>query len=288
MRLPALRKMNWFAPFLLLLASGCASYGVVQNAPEAKVARAEGYSIARWAETHKGGDINLILAFSGGGTRAAALSYGVLKALRDTPIELEGQRKRLLDEVDWITSVSGGSFTAAYYGLHGERIFEDYERAFLRLDVDSALLRGVLNPLEWFAQTGRTENPLEWFAQTGRTELAVKYYEDNIFHNATFADMRRDGPMVVINTSDLGYAVRFSFVQEYFNLLCSDLSSFPVARAVAASSAVPVLFNPVVVRNYPDGRSQLSGLRGHAAGLAHTARAARGGQSAVGADGDGR
>ena len=227
------------APLLLLLASGCASYGVVQNAPEERIARAEGYSITGWAMRHRGGDVNLILAFSGGGTRAAALSYGVLKELRDTPVVLEGKRERLLDEIDWITSVSGGSFTAAYYGLHGERIFEDYEKAFLRLDVDSALLRGVLNPLEWFARTGRTE-------------LAVQYYEDRVFHNATFADMKRDGPMVVINASDLGYAVRFSFVQEYFNLLCSDLSSFPVARAVAASSAVPVLFNPVVVRNYPD------------------------------------
>jgi NTE family protein len=44
--------------------------------------------------------------------------------------------------------------------------------------------------------------------------------------------------------------VRFSFVQEYFNLLCSDLTTFPLARAVAASSAVPVLFDPVVVENY--------------------------------------
>lgn len=233
------RPWRTAALLLLLLASGCASYGVVQNTPEEHIARAQGYSIAGWAMRHKGSDVNLILAFSGGGTRAAALSYGVLKALRDTPVVIDGERKRLLDEVDWITSVSGGSFTAAYYGLHGERIFEDYEKAFLRRDVDSALLRGVLNPLEWFARTGRTE-------------LAVQYYDDNVFHNATFADMKRDGPMVVINTSDLGYAVRFSFVQEYFNLLCSDLSSFPVARAVAASSAVPVLFNPVVVRNYPD------------------------------------
>ena len=239
MRLPAPPKLNWFAPLLLLLASGCASYGVVQNAPEEHIARAEGYSIARWARQHKGGEINLVLAFSGGGTRAAALSYGVLKELRDTSVVLEGKPERLLDEIDWITSVSGGSFTAAYYGLHGERIFEDYEEAFLRRDVDGALIRGVLNPFEWFARTGRTE-------------LAVKYYEEYVFHNATFADMKDDGPMIVINTSDLGYAVRFSFVQEYFNLLCSDLSTFPIARAVAASSAVPVLFNPVVVRNYDD------------------------------------
>ncbi|MGB5834045.1 MAG: hypothetical protein WBG92_18955, partial [Thiohalocapsa sp.] len=37
-----------------------------------------------------------------------------------------------------------------------------------------------------------------------------------------------------------------------FNLLCSDISDFPVARAVTASSAVPVLFNPVVLENYQD------------------------------------
>jgi len=32
--------------------------------------------------------------------------------------------------------------------------------------------------------------------------------------------------------------------------LCSNLTDFPVARATAASSAVPILFNPVVVKNY--------------------------------------
>ena len=244
-------------PLLLLLASGCASYGVVQNTPEEHIARAQGYSIARWATQHKGGDINLVLAFSGGGTRAAALSYGVLKQLRDTPVVLKGQRERLLDEVDWITSVSGGSFTAAYYGLHGEGIFKDYEDAFLRRDIDGALIRGVLNPFEWFSRTGRTElavkdDPVADYAELPTYKLAVKYYEEYVFHDATFADMRHDGPMIIINTSDLGYAVRFSFVQEYFNLLCSDLTTFPVARAVAASSAVPVLFNPVVVRNYDD------------------------------------
>jgi len=94
-------------------------------------------------------------------------------------------------------------------------------------------------------------NPLEWFSSSGRTEMAVKLYEKEVFHGATFADLKRkDGPLILINASDLGYGVRFSFVQEYFNLLCSDISSFPVARAVTASSAVPVMFNPVVVENY--------------------------------------
>jgi NTE family protein len=81
--------------------------------------------------------------------------------------------------------------------------------------------------------------------------MAVTYYQESLFGDATFADlMRKDAPLILINTSDLSSGARFSFVQEYFNLLCSDLASFPLARAVTASSAVPVVFDPVVVENY--------------------------------------
>src|SRR5215813_11303086 len=60
----------------------------------------------------------VILAFSGGGTRAAAFSYGVLEALRSVEIITKENRKiRMLDEVDVITGISGGSFTALAYGL---------------------------------------------------------------------------------------------------------------------------------------------------------------------------
>jgi NTE family protein len=100
-------------------------------------------------------------------------------------------------------------------------------------------------------------NPLEWISSAGRTEMAVKLYEKEVFQRATFADMKREGsPLILINASDLGYGVRFSFVQEYFNLLCSDISNYPVARAVTASSAVPVLFEPVVVENYQDCKQE--------------------------------
>ncbi|MCU0924106.1 MAG: patatin-like phospholipase family protein [Burkholderiaceae bacterium] len=184
------------------------------------------------------GELSLAVAFSGGGTRAAALSYGVLLELRDTQVRIDGRDKRLLDAIGLISSVSGGSFTSAYYGLYGDRIFQDFEERFLRRDIEGALLRGLFDPLRWFS--GR-----------GRTEMAVDYYRDVLFGDATFADlMRPDGPMVLINTSDLGRGVRFTFLQEYFNLLCSDLSSFSLARAVAASSAVPMIFDPVVVENY--------------------------------------
>jgi len=226
--------------FGLLLLAGCASYGKIENVPLTESTSTESYSIKKLAGKGGTGDIGLVLAFSGGGTRAAALSYGVLEELRDTTVIVDGQPRRLLDEVDTISSVSGGSFTSAYYGLYGDRIFEDFKDEFLTQNIEGDLVRGLLNPFRWFSSLGRTE-------------MAVKLYEKRVFKGATFADMHREGaPLILINASDLGYGVRFSFVQEYFDLLCSDLSSFPVARAVAASSAVPILFNPVVVEDYFD------------------------------------
>jgi NTE family protein len=182
--------------------------------------------------------LSIIMSFSGGGTRASALSYGVLLELRDTVVTINGKQRRLLDYVNVISSVSGGSFTAAYYGLHGDRIFNDFEEKFLRADVGVELVQGLLSPSRWLS--GKE-----------RTQMAVEYYQDKLFGNATFADMRRQGaPMILLNASDLGTGSRFSFAQEFFDLICSDIDSFPVAKAVAASSAVPLMFNPVVVENH--------------------------------------
>lgn len=224
----------------LFLASGCASYGQIANGPSIPAGSSPTYSLKTWASKKREGDFTFILAFSGGGTRAAAMAYGVLQELRDTPIMAKGQPARLLDEVDHITSVSGGSFTAAYYGLYGDRIFEDFEAEFLRANIEKHLVASLFNPLHWFGPKDRTQRTIE-------------YYQKILFHDATFADMLKpDRPMIVINASDLARGVRFSFIQDYFDFLCSDLMSFPVANAVTASSAVPVVFNPVVVENYPD------------------------------------
>jgi len=223
---------------LLAFVSGCASYGVVQNKPINDADIALPYSLKTWANNKKAEDFIFILAFSGGGTRAAAMAYGVMQELRDTLIDMDGQQERLLDRVTHISSVSGGSFTAAYYGLYGDKMFDAFESEFLRKDVEGALTRSLFRPIHWFTSKGRTER-------------AIDYYNEILFHDATFADMMQPNrPMIIINASDLAYGVRFSFIQDYFNLLCSDLRFFPVARAVAASSAVPVVFNPVVIENY--------------------------------------
>ena len=220
-----------------MLLAGCATYGRIDNQPlTSAAARQPGYGMSEAASAGRRDDITLVLAFSGGGSRAAALAYGVLLELRDTRIGANGDR-RLLDEVDAISAVSGGSFTAAYYGLHGDDTFRDFESGFLRRDLTSDVLHRILSPRRWFTPEGRSD-------------AASTLYDGTIFKGATFADLqRRNGPLIVINASDLEGGIRFAFLQEFFDLLCSDLRSYPLADAVAASSAVPVLFEPVVLQN---------------------------------------
>src|SRR6185503_5086298 len=116
-------------PFAVLLA-GCAHYPV--NAPLTRAAPDNGYRFSNLSHTNNSDSLFVVLAFSGGGTRAAALSYGVIEELARTTIFWEGKRGRLLDEVDLISAVSAGSFTATYYSLYGDRIFNDFESAFLK------------------------------------------------------------------------------------------------------------------------------------------------------------
>jgi len=185
----------------------------------------------------------VILAFSGGGTRAAAFSYGVLEFLRRTEvIGPKGNRIRLLDEVDIITGVSGGSFTALAYGLYGEKLFDDYEQRFLKRDIQGELVAGVANPLNW---------PSLWSRAWGRSELAARLYDKVLFNGATFADLNRGtGPFIDVSSTDIANGSRVSFNQGLFDVLCSDLGAVPLSRAAAASSAVPVALSPVTLNNY--------------------------------------
>lgn len=223
----------------ILILSGCASQSKIDNIELTDDSPENPYSYKLNLKNR--GEISFFVSFSGGGTRASAFSYGVLETLRDSMINSANGTKNLLSEVDVISSVSGGSFTAAYYGLYGDQIFENYEEVFLKQNVQSVLISGVLNPLNWFKFIGSGFN---------RSELAINYYDKYIFDGKTFADFRSDIPFIQINATDLSAGQPFIFRQEYFNFLCSDLSQFPVSRAVAASSAVPIAFAPIVLKNY--------------------------------------
>lgn len=219
----------------LALLNGCSSKGMITN-QSAELAQKSSYSLSETSQ-QQNSNTAVLITFSGGGTRAAALSYGVLKGLNEINGNSPQGNGSLLEQVMAISSVSGGSFTAAYYGLYGDQIFDTFEEAFLYRDISSGLLDILVSPKYIFSH------------QT-RTRAAASFYNESLFKDHTFADMREDGPLIIINASDLGGGVRFSFLQEYFDLICSDIDQYPISDAVAASSAVPIIFEPVVLKNF--------------------------------------
>lgn len=239
------RPRPWLAGALLAAfavgSAGCAHR--VWNEPLAPAGSVMPYDLGSRLPANAD-DTFIVLAFSGGGTRSAAFAYGVLEKLRDTPVVVHGRAERLLDEVDVITAVSGGSYPAAYYGLFGDRLFTDFEAKFLRSDVQSELLWLLARPSSLTAITGSDYN---------RADLAAAHFDKELFGGRRFSDLSRDNlPFVIINASDLNNAATFSFIQPQFDFLCSDLASYPVANAVMASSAVPGAFGAIALRNYPD------------------------------------
>src|ERR1700749_1360134 len=76
-------------------------------------------------------DMGVALSFSGGGTRAAAFSYGVLQGFENTPVPTRSGTVSLIDRLDFLSGVSGGSTLAAYYGLHGHAGYGDFKQRFL-------------------------------------------------------------------------------------------------------------------------------------------------------------
>jgi len=226
---------------VMLLLGGCATRPI--NPPISQPDPSAGYRFETRLAHVKNKDNLVILAFSGGGTRAAAFSYGVLEFLRKTEVlGPQGNRVRLLDQVDVITGVSGGSFTALAYGLYGEKLFDDYEKRFLKRDVQGEIISRVLNPLNWsrLSSTG-------W----GRSELAAELYDEILFNGASFRDLDRGkGPTIIVSATDISTGSRFIFGQRVFDIICSDLDAVPLSRAAAASSAVPVVLSPVTINNY--------------------------------------
>ncbi len=210
-----------------------------------KVDRMEPYRL-KLMDKQRSPDTLLILAFSGGGTRAAALSYGILEALDlvevPAPPSKQGKRHTLLDEVDLVSGVSGGSFTASYYGLHGREIFNDFRTEFLYGDFQGSLIWGLANPVNWVRL---------WSPRFGRSDMAQEYYDYKLFKGATLGDIaKKPGPVVIVLATEAAEGISFAFTPSQFALICSDFDKFPVSRAVAASAAFPGALSPIVLKNY--------------------------------------
>ena len=248
--MPALSHHRFLCLFsflsLLLLLSGCASTTAPHNSPIVEQPGEHGYRDSLSRRRSGPDSLTFGLSFSGGGSRAAALAYGVLEELANTRVTVRGQSTRLLDIVENISAVSGGSYTAAYYGLFGDRLFTDFERKFLKRNVQNEITSTLLSPTNLISMSS---------PYYGRSDVLAEYLDQTLFEGKTFGDLekavRQEGrPFVLINATDMGRTSRFEFTQNQFDLLCSDLAPYKVSRAVAASSAVPVVFSPITLTNY--------------------------------------
>ncbi len=225
-----------------ILLSACSSLHYPINPPLQNYS-AERNERARTLRPRGSSDrLFVVVSFSGGGTRAAAFGYGVLEELAAHSIVVDGRERSLLNEVDVVSGVSGGSFIAAYFGLHGQETLQSFAPRFLYRDVQKALRRAVFAPRNWGSL---------WSDTFARSDLVADWFDREVFDKATFADLvRKRGAGVIINATDLTRGAPFSFIADQFALICSDLGKVRLARAAVASAAVPVLFSPVSFRNY--------------------------------------
>jgi NTE family protein len=221
----------------LLLAASCAY--PTRNQEAAVIDDKHGY---RWNNLDPSGleDTLVIVTASGGGTRATALALSVLRGLDDVALS---NGKTLAQEVDLVSSVSGGSVTAAYFALEGRAGFEALEQNFIRKNGMAPLIFGMVNPVGIV----RLSTP-----SVERIDLLIDYLNKQLFHDATYQTLldRHRRPFLVLNAADMVEGIPFAFTQRNMDLLCSDLSLLPLATAVGASAAFPVALSPVTLTNY--------------------------------------
>jgi NTE family protein len=187
-------------------------------------------------------DVLVGLAFSGGGTRAAAFAHGVLLEIDQTRVRTRTGTHSLLDSVGFVSGVSGGSVVAAYFGLKKREALSDFREKFLLRNAEEGLDTSI-GPVNLVRALGGGVNDVRVFS---------RWLDENLYNGATFADFRKTpGPRIWINASDIYNRTPFIYGEAAFISLCSDLASYPVAEAVAASAAVPIVFTPMVIRTYP-------------------------------------
>ncbi len=248
MTLPTLARGLCLA--VALTASGCASFLVTdtQALPQARLeplgadrVSRDGYRVGQLTVSPDAPDLLVLVAMSGGGKRSASFGFGALKGMREVMLQTATGPRPLLEQINVISGVSGGSFPASYYGLYHDQAFGRFETDFLYDDTNSYIFGIYLLPWNW-----------TWLIEpaVGTNDFMERVYDRTMFHGATFADLQARGrPLIAIGATDISYGTPFAFTQDQFDLICSDLSAFPVARAVAASNGFPGLFSPVTLTN---------------------------------------
>lgn len=228
----------------LLLAGGCTNANLPLNRGEVPLAaritnhtRATTHPSTPDASPRRDDDCFVGLALSGGGSRSANFSAACMFQL---------ERMDLLDRVDYISSVSGGSLTGAYYCLSDSKTWNNanVQRKLTHSFANDVIFQCFL-PWNWIALS---------FSDWDRSDLLAGSFTNTLFRRGgrtlTFADLRADRPHLLINATELQTGRGFVFRDDEFDQLNSDLAKFPISYAVAASAAVPVVMHQVTLRDF--------------------------------------
>ena len=158
------------------------------------------------------------VAFSGGGSRAAMFGAAGLEALGRLPAPQGGS---VLEQVEYLSSVSGGTMSAAYYALHKpprgtpvlapdgtmsetyRNFFADF-RTKLNQDFQSAVIRRQLGAFRFILNSALAARSLE------------EILDERLLGPATFADLgeresRGDSPWLMVNATLYNNGRRLQF-----------------------------------------------------------------------------
>jgi NTE family protein len=196
------------------------------------------------------------LALSGGGFRAVCFGLGCLRALHD---------RDLLRRVTIISGVSGGALLTALYAYGPERfakfdsmVVGQLQRG-LQLEIAAralrpdAVVRNLLGAARALAARGDGRSVLR---AANRTTALRDALASRVFGDRTMAETTHPSTATVITTTDLRTtnAVRFGSIRSACSAYGIIQEPVPVAEAVAASAAYPLLL-PAIERVYTFCRS---------------------------------
>jgi NTE family protein len=173
------------------------------------------------------------LTLSGGGSRAANFGAAVM---------LELKQRGLLQQVDVISGVSGGTLPAVYYGL-GEKagpFTDEALRQTFAHNFQASWIRRWFLPQNIFRY---------WFTDFTRSDIMVQVFNTRLYHHATFADLRPH-PKILLNSTVRNDHTRFTFTDDRFESFHSALAKYEVGNAVNASSAFPGAFDDVTLQRF--------------------------------------
>lgn len=183
------------------------------------------------------------LCLSGGGYRAMVFHLGALLRINEAG---------LLPEIDRVSSVSGGSITAAALALAWPELHFDDD------GVAANFTEEVLKPVRRVAsKTIDSRSVLLGAILPGSSSAQVtKRYKKRIFGDRTLQDLPDDGdgPRFIINATNVQSGVLWRFSRPYmadYKVGRVDRPDVPLAVAVAASSAFPPVLSPAVVEVDP-------------------------------------